>query len=495
MTCQEIWAPHIRLHGKTVAISKKILYNMRETSRKEGTVMKLWQGRFDAPEAADADAFNESLSFDKKLWRADITASVAHATMLGKCGILTAQEADDICNGLKSIYSDIESGALAVEGQEDIHSFVEGELVSRIGQTGKKLHTARSRNDQVATDMRLYARDAVDNAIKHLKALIQVLLTRAKEGMRYIMPGFTHLRKAQPINCAQYFNAYSEMFLRDLDRFHALRQRMNVMPLGSAALAGTSWPIDREITRELLSFDSVSQNSLDAVSDRDFVAEYLFCASLAMAHLSRLCEDTILYTSDEFGYWDIPDAYSTGSSIMPQKKNPDIPELVRGKTGRIYGHLMGVLTMIKGIPLAYNKDLQEDKEPFFDAQTTLENCLSIYTALLAKITFRVNKMYDAAGEGYATATDVADYLAKRGIPFRDAHAITGKLVRYCIETGKTLPSLTLEEFRAQRDIFEEDVLSVVTTRASAEGRDSVGGSSVRAAKEGIASIKKRLKQY
>ena len=457
--------------------------------------MKLWQGRFDSPEAADADAFNESLSFDRKLWRADIEASVAHATMLGKCGILTAEEADAICAGLKGIFADIEAGRLAVEGQEDIHSFVEGELVSRIGQTGKKLHTARSRNDQVATDMRLYAREAVQSAIGLLTSLISARPARAQETVKYIMPGFTHLRKAQPVNCAQYFNAYSEMFLRDLDRFHALLRRMNVMPLGSAALAGTSWPIDREITRELLHFDSVSQNSLDAVSDRDFVAEYLFCASLTMAHLSRLCEDTILYTSDEFGYWEIPDAYSTGSSIMPQKKNPDIPELVRGKTGRVYGHLVGILTTIKGIPLAYNKDLQEDKEPFFDAQTTLESCLSIYTALISRLTFNVNRMYDAAGDGYATATDVADYLAKRGVPFRDAHAVTGKLVRYCIENGKTLPSLTLEEFRAASPVFEADVLQTVTTRASAEGRNSVGGSSTEAAKAGIASVRKRLKQY
>ena len=457
--------------------------------------MKLWQGRFDAPEAADADAFNESLSFDKKLWRADITASVAHATMLGKCGILTQEEADAICTGLRSIYADIESGSLAIAGQEDIHSFVEGELVARIGQTGKKLHTARSRNDQVATDMRLYARDATDAAMERLKAIVSVLLERAKETVRYVMPGFTHLRKAQPINCAQYFNAYSEMFLRDLDRFAALRKRMNVMPLGSAALAGTSYPIDREITRDLLGFDEVSQNSLDAVSDRDFVAEYLFAASLAMAHLSRLCEDTILYTADEFGYWVIPDAYSTGSSIMPQKKNPDIPELVRGKPGRVYGHLMGILTTIKGIPLAYNKDLQEDKEPFFDTEKAFFDCISIYTALVKKLTFNVNAMYEAAGEGYATATDVADYLAKRGVPFRDAHAITGRLVRYCIQERKTLPALTLEEFRAASPVFEADVLQAVTTRASAEGRNSVGGSSTAAAKAGIASIKKRLKKY
>ena len=372
---------------------------------------------------------------------------------------------------------------------------MENELVSRIGQTGKKLHTARSRNDQVATDFRLYARGAADRAVDALKALVTVLLARAKETSKYIMPGFTHLRKAQPINCGQYFNAYSEMFLRDIDRFHSLRARMNVMPLGSAALAGTSYPIDREMTRALLGFDSVSQNSLDAVSDRDFVAEYLFCASLAMAHLSRLCEDTILYTSDEFGYWVIPDAYSTGSSIMPQKKNPDIPELVRGKTGRVYGHLMGILTTIKGLPLAYNKDMQEDKEPFFDAETTLESCLAIYTALVKELAFNVNAMFEAAGEGYSTATDVADYLAKRGVPFRDAHAATGRLVRYCIEHNKTLPSLTLEEFRLASPVFEEDILSAVTTRASAEGRTSVGGSARQAVMDGIVSLRKRLRQY
>ncbi|MDE6677344.1 MAG: argininosuccinate lyase, partial [Clostridia bacterium] len=353
----------------------------------------------------------------------------------------------------------------------------------------------RSRNDQVATDMRLYVRGSIDRAIELLKAFIETLLSRAKESCKYIMPGFTHLRKAQPINCAQYFNAYSEMFLRDLDRFAKLRTRMNVMPLGSAALAGTSHPIDREITRQLLGFDETSQNSLDAVSDRDFVAEYIFNASLVMAHLSRLCEDTILYTSDEFGYWEIPDEYSTGSSIMPQKKNPDLPELVRGKTGRVYGHLAGILATIKGLPLAYNKDLQEDKEPFFDTEKTLFSCVSIYTALLSKIKLNVNAMYEAAGEGFATATDVADYLAKRGVPFRDAHAVTGKLVRYCIENNTTLPALSWAEFKAHSNVFEADVLEAVTTRASAEGRNSVGGSSTEAAKKGMKEIQKRLKKY
>lgn len=457
--------------------------------------MKLWQGRFASPMSADADIFNESLSFDKKLYRADITASLAHSEMLGKCNIISAEEAATIQNGLKGILADIESGALEMKNAEDIHSFVEENLVKRIGSVGKKLHTARSRNDQVATDFRLYVRESCDKAISLLKDLVEVLVLRAKEGAKYLMAGFTHLRKAQPISCGQYFNAYSEMFLRDLDRFAACRRRLNVMPLGSAALAGTSYPIDREITRELLDFESVSENSLDAVSDRDFVAEYLFCASLVMAHLSRLCEDTILYTSDEFGYWNIPDEYSTGSSIMPQKKNPDLPELVRGKTGRVYGHLTAILAVIKGLPLAYNKDLQEDKECFFDTEDTLFSCVSIYTALMSKITLNVNRMFEEAGGGFSTATDIADYLAKKGMPFRDAHAVTGKLVRYCIEENKTLTALTLEEFKAESELFEEDILTAVTPRASAQARNSVGGSSLNAVRRGVNAIRRRLKKY
>lgn len=454
--------------------------------------MKLWQGRFQTSMSGDADQFNQSLPFDKKLYRADITASIAHAAMLGKCGIIAQEESETICDGLNGILADIQAGKLALEGAEDIHSFVESELVARVGQVGKKLHTARSRNDQVATDMRLYARGSFDDTIACLKALVGVLIERAEEGLPHVMPGFTHLRKAQPVNCAQYFNAYSEMFLRDLQRFTECRARTNVLPLGSAALAGTSYPIDRDMTRSLLGFDAVTQNSLDAVSDRDFIAEYLFCASLTMAHLSRLCEDTILYTSEEFGYFEIPDEYSTGSSIMPQKKNPDLPELVRGKTGRVYGGLTAILTVIKGLPLAYNKDLQEDKETFFDAETTLLSCLSIYTALLKKIKINPERMLSAAGEGFSTATDVADYLAKKGMPFRDAHAVTGSLVRYCIEHGKTLPALSLEEYRNASEVFEEDILEKVQTRVSAEGRNSVGGSSRAAAENGIKSVKERL---
>lgn len=457
--------------------------------------MKLWDGRFTEPMAKDADEFNESLSFDKQLYRADVKASIAHATMLGKCSIISEEEATAITDGLKGILADVESGKLIIEGAEDIHSFMENELVKRIGDTGKKLHTARSRNDQVATDMRLYVRDSIDRAMRLIWELVNVIVDRAQEGISYIMPGFTHLRKAQPIRLGQYFLAYAEMFLRDIDRFDALRARMNVMPLGSAALAGTSYPIDREMTKKLLKFDAVSPNALDAVSDRDFVAEYIFNASLVMMHLSRLCEDTILYTSDEFRYWVIPDEYSTGSSIMPQKKNPDLPELVRGKTGRVYGHLAGILAALKGLPLAYNKDLQEDKECFFDTEKTLFSCVKIYTALLDKITFNVGIMFDAAGKGFSTATDVADYLAKKGVPFRDAHAITGKLVRYCIEQGTTLDKLSIETYQKMSPVFGEDILEAVTVLASTEGRAVDGGSARVAVRKELLSVRKQLKKY
>ncbi len=457
--------------------------------------MKLWDGRFTEPMAKDADAFNESLSFDKQLYRTDVKASIAHATMLGECEIISEEEAKTICDGLNEILADIESGKLAIEGAEDIHSFMESELVKRIGDTGKKLHTARSRNDQVATDMRLYVRDSIDRAMRLIWELTNVIADRAQEGLSYIMPGFTHLRKAQPIRLGQYFLAYAEMFLRDIDRFDALKKRMNVMPLGSAALAGTSYPIDRDLTRKLLKFNSVSPNALDAVSDRDFIAEYIFNASLVMMHLSRLCEDTILYTSDEFRYWVIPDEYSTGSSIMPQKKNPDLPELVRGKTGRVYGHLAGILATLKGLPLAYNKDLQEDKECFFDTEKTLFSCVRIYTALLDKITFNAGIMFDAAGKGFSTATDVADYLAKKGVPFRDAHAITGKLVRHCIEQGTTLDKLSVETYQKMSPVFGEDILEAVTVLASAEGRAVDGGSARAAVRKELIAVRKQLKKY
>ena len=457
--------------------------------------MKLWEGRFDAPTAKNADLFNDSLSFDKQLWAVDITASLAHAAMLGCCGIITAEEAKTICDGLQSIADDIQEGKLEIEGAEDIHSFVENELVKRIGDTGKKLHTARSRNDQVATDFRLYVRGSFDALKESLKNLIEALVEKSKEGLKYIMPGYTHLRKAQPMCAGHFFNAYAEMFLRDLDRADKSRERANVMPLGSGALAGTSYPIDRNITCELLDFDAPCANSLDGVSDRDFVAEYLFDASLVMAHLSRLCEDIILYTTEEFGYFEIADEYSTGSSIMPQKKNPDIPELMRGKTGRVYGHLFALLTTIKAIPLAYNKDLQEDKEGFFDAEKQLINCLDIMAEMLGAISMNSKKMAQAAESEFACATDVADYLAKKGVPFRTAHAVTGKIVRWCIENGSTLQKMSYADYASFAPEFGEDIVKVVKGKACADARTSYGGASSSSVKENIKSIKARLKKY
>ena len=456
--------------------------------------MKLWEGRFDRPTAPDADAFNESLSFDKALYRCDITASVAHATMLGQCGIVSEEESKQIIAGLQSILSDIEEGKLEVAGYEDIHSFVENHLVKRIGDAGKKLHTARSRNDQVATDFRLYVRESALRVKETVRALVKALLALSEAHYDDIMPGYTHLRKAQPISVSQFFNAYAEMFLRDMDRLNHTYRSANVMPLGSGALAGTSYPIDRNLTKELLGFDSVTNCSLDGVSDRDFVAEYLFSCSMIMAHLSRLAEDTILYTTEEFGFFEISDAYSTGSSIMPQKKNPDIPELVRGKTGRVYGHLMGLLTAIKGIPLAYNKDLQEDKECLFDAEQTVLKCVGIYAEMLGHVTLKTERMEQAAGSEFTTATDIADYLAKKGVPFRTAHAVTGKIVRHCIEKGITFSDLSAEEYQEFSPIFEEDILSVVDARASASSRTCVGGSSPASARQTVASILERLAQ-
>ena len=457
--------------------------------------MKLWEGRFDAPTAENADLFNDSLPFDRQLWAVDITASLAHAAMLGSCGIIPIEDARAICKGLEGIADDINEGRLEIVGAEDIYSFVENELVKRIGDAGKKLHTARSRNDQVATDFRLYARGAFDSLIESLTCLVSSLVAKAGQGVKYVMPSYTHLRKAQPICAGHFFNAYAEMFLRDLDRVAASRERANVMPLGSGALAGTSYPIDRRITCEMLEFDRPCENSLDGVSDRDFVAEYIFDASLVMAHLSRLCEDIILYSTEEFGYFEIADSYSTGSSIMPQKKNPDVAELMRGKTGRVYGHLMAILTTVKGIPLAYNKDLQEDKEGFFDAEKQVINCVDIMAEMLGAISFKVKNMETAAEGEFCCATDVADYLAKRGVPFRTAHSVTGKIVRDCIKKGKTLQTMTADEYRTYAPEFGDDIVAVVKGRACADARTSYGGGSAQNVKAEIKSIKKRLKKY
>ena len=454
--------------------------------------MKLWEGRFTEPSAKSADDFNQSLSFDYKLYWHDILASIAHVKMLGETQIIPKEEADEICDTLVNILADIEKGNLTIEGAEDIHTFVENELVKRIGVKGKKMHTARSRNDQVATDLRLYVKDSIVNISNHLKTLITTLLDVANNNVQYIMPGYTHMRKAQPVSVAQYVNSYSEMFLRDLERFTDCYKRTDVMPLGSCALAGTDFPIDRRMTASLLSFSEISQNSIDAVSDRDFVAEYIFCCSTVMAHLSRFCEDLIIYSTDEFGFIDISDAYSTGSSIMPQKKNPDIPELIRGKTGRVYGSLMGILTVIKGIPTSYNKDLQEDKEALFNAEETVLNCLAIFNELLQNISFDTRKMRFASAGGFSTATDIADYLVQKGMAFRDAHAVTGQIVRHCIENNKTLDKLDLFVYQSFSSLFDEDILSRVRVNKSVEARKVIGGSARSAVRENIPPITRRL---
>ncbi len=454
--------------------------------------MKLWEGRFTEPSAKNADDFNQSLSFDYKLYWHDILASIAHVKMLGETQIIPKEEAEAISDALVNILADIEKGNLTIEGAEDIHTFVENELVKRIGVKGKKMHTARSRNDQVATDLRLYVKDSIVNISNHIKTLITTLLDIANNNVQYIMPGYTHMRRAQPVSVAQYINAYSEMFLRDLERFTDCYKRTDVMPLGSCALAGTDFPIDRRMTAALLSFSEISQNSIDAVSDRDFVAEYIFCCSTVMAHLSRFCEDLIIYSTDEFGFIDISDAYSTGSSIMPQKKNPDIPELIRGKTGRVYGSLTAILTIIKGIPTSYNKDLQEDKEALFNAEETVLNCLGIFNELMQNISFDTRKMRFTAAGGFSTATDIADYLVQKGMAFRDAHAVTGQIVRYCIENNKTLEKLDLFVYQSFSSLFDEEILSRVRVSKSVEARKVIGGSARSAVRENIRSITRRL---
>ncbi len=454
--------------------------------------MKLWEGRFTQPSAKSADDFNQSLSFDYKLYWHDILASIAHVKMLGETQIIPKEDAEKISDTLVNMLADIEKGNLPIEGAEDIHTFVEDELTKRIGVMGKKLHTARSRNDQVATDLRLYTKDSIVSVCNRLRDIINTLLSIANNNVQFIMPGYTHMRRAQPISVAQYFNAYSEMFLRDLERFTDCYKRTDVMPLGSCAMAGTDFPIDRRMTASLLSFSEISQNSIDAVSDRDFVAEYIFCASLVMTHLSRLCEDLIIYTTDEFGFIEIADEYSTGSSIMPQKKNPDIPELVRGKTGRVYGDLTAILTVLKGIPLSYDKDLQEDKEALFDAEDTVTNCLGIFNEMLQHLSFDTKKMRAAAAGGFSTATDIADYLVQKGMAFRDAHAVTGQIVRYCIENNKKLETLDLFVYQSFSSLFDEEILQRVRVGKSVEARKVIGGSARSAVRENIRSITRRL---
>lgn len=438
--------------------------------------MKLWTGRFHKELDKTTNDFNSSISFDSRMAREDIKGSIAHATMLGACGVIDKAESEKICAGLEAILADLESGALAIDpNAEDIHTFIEGELTARLGDSGKRLHTARSRNDQVALDDRLYLRNQCETLRGQLTDLVRVLCKKAEAHAGDVMPGYTHLQRAQPITFGHHLMAYAEMFLRDLSRLEDAQRRMNVCPLGSGALAGTTYPLDRELTASLLGFDGPTHNSLDGVSDRDFCMELAAAIAICMVHLSRFSEEIILWCSWEFKFIELDDAFSTGSSIMPQKKNPDIAELVRGKTGRVVGDLTTLLTMMKGLPLAYNKDMQEDKEAVFDAVDTLHMCLTAFIPMLDTMKVLPQNMRKAAAGGFINATDCADYLVGKGLPFRDAYKVTGALVAYCIDHNFTLETLPIEQYRAHCELFGEDVYDAISLERCVNGRRVLGG--------------------
>ncbi len=438
--------------------------------------MKLWAGRFSKEIDKKTNDFNSSISFDSRMYREDIEGSMAHAEMIGACGIIEKSESEAIISGLKEILADLDSGALTIDpNAEDIHTFIEGELTQRLGQTGKRLHTARSRNDQVAVDIRLYLKKEVQTVRAMVKELIAVLCNKAEAYASAVMPGYTHLQRAQPITFGHHLMAYAEMLLRDIDRLDSTYKHMDEMPLGSGALATTTYPIDRTVTASLLGFERISQNSLDGVSDRDFCMELASALSIIMVHLSRFSEEIIMWCSWEFKYVELDDAFSTGSSIMPQKKNPDIAELVRGKSGRVFGDLMTLLTVMKGIALAYNKDMQEDKEAIFDAVDTVKMCLTAFTPMIDTMRVLPDNMRKAAAKGFINATDCADYLVKKGLPFRDAYKATGTLVALCIEKGTTLEELPLEEYKAVCDTFDEGVYEAISLENCVNGRNVIGG--------------------
>ena len=444
--------------------------------------MKLWSGRFAKDTDALVNELNASISFDQRLYREDIQGSLAHARMLGDCGVISAEDAAAIREGLQGILRDIEAGKVEFTADnEDIHMNVEALLTARIGDAGKRLHTARSRNDQVALDFRMYVRGQIPVIVEQLLELERVLCKQARRYQSAVMPGYTHLQRAQPISFAQHLMAYAQMFARDVTRLEDCGKRLNQCPLGSGALAGTTYPIDRFQTAAALGFDAPMGNSLDGVSDRDYALELLSDLSILMMHLSRFAEEVILWCSWEFKFIELDDAYATGSSIMPQKKNPDVAELVRGKTGRVYGDLMGLLTVMKGLPLAYNKDMQEDKEPVFDAIDTVEMCLPVFARMLDTMTVRADNMRAAAGRGFINATDCADYLTKKGMAFRDAYTVTGRLVAECAAREKTLEELTLAELRAVSDLFGEDVFEALKLENCMALRGSFGGLGDRAA--------------
>ena len=437
---------------------------------------KMWDARFSKAVNARVNDFNSSIGFDCRMARCDIEGSIAHATMLGECGIIEKAEAEKIVTALSGILADLTSGALEIDPEaEDIHMFIEAVLTERIGETGKRLHTARSRNDQVALDIRMYLRGEIAEIRSLILSLLAAILTKAKENTQTVMPGYTHLQRAQPVTFAHYILAYAQMLERDLSRLDDARRRMNVMPLGSGALAATTYPINRQRVCELLGFDGVTENSMDGVSDRDFVIELASALSILMMHMSRFAEEIILWCSSEFRFIELDDAYSTGSSIMPQKKNPDVAELVRGKTGRVYGDLTTLLTMMKGLPLAYNKDMQEDKEAIFDAIDNTKISLEVFTAMFSTMTVRADNMRRAASRGFINATDCADYLVKRGLPFRDAYKISGRLVAHCIAADTTLEALPLDVYRDYSPLFGEDVYRAIDLDTCVAGRIAYGG--------------------
>ena len=458
------------------------------------TMAQLWGGRFTKQTDQLVFDFNASITFDKRLFHEDVTGSIVHATMLAKQGILTEEERKSIVEGLTGILEDVDDGTLAIdETQEDIHSFVEATLIDRIGDAGKKLHTGRSRNDQVALDMRLYTRTRVAETDGLLKKLLEAILDTMENNLDTYMPGFTHLQKAQPITLAHHYGAYFEMFKRDRQRLTDIYKRMNYCPLGAGALAGTTYPLDREYTARLLHFEGPTLNSIDSVADRDYLIEFLSALSTIMMHLSRFSEEIIIWNSNEYQFVELDDAYSTGSSIMPQKKNPDIAELVRGKTGRVYGALMALLTTMKGLPLAYNKDMQEDKEMAFDAMDTAADCITLFTGMIQTMKFRKDRMAKSAMNGFTNATDAADYLVGKGVPFRDAHGIIGRLVLYCIEKDTSIDALSLEELRSISDKFDEDIYDAISLKTCVEKRLTIGAPGEKMMKQVIEKNKEYLK--
>ena len=457
---------------------------------------QLWGGRFTKETDQLVYDFNASIRFDRRLYAEDIRGSIAHVMMLARQNILTEAEKEDIIEGLEGILSDVENGKLSIsEKYEDIHSFVEATLIERIGEPGKKLHTGRSRNDQVALDMKMYVRSEVRKLDDLLRDLLQVLLSTMEENLETYMPGFTHLQKAQPVTLAHHLGAYFEMFKRDHERLKDLEKRMNTCPLGSGALAGTTYPLDRQYTASLLGFDGPTLNSMDGVSDRDYLVELLSDLSLIMMHLSRFSEEVIIWNSNEYQFVEIDDAYSTGSSIMPQKKNPDIAELVRGKTGRVYGALNALLVSMKGIPLAYNKDMQEDKEWAFDAIDTARHCLTLFTGMLETMQYHKDRMEESARHGFTNATDVADYLVNHGVAFRDAHGIVGQLVLLCIEKNIALDDLPLEEYRKISDVFEEDIYEAISLKTCVNRRVTTGAPGKEAMEHVLEIYRTYLEEY